>query len=469
MIKNLTSLFATILVFLIFSCKNDQVSPNPNPTKPEETTIDKSLLTGWWAPLEKGKPQIYFGADNFFYLDTTMVKSPYTVSEPIPGFWHLSGPNIQYSATQNGTVSTTYNVVTLTSNSLVIKNGVTSNAYVKTNLPAITSPPISTVSFEQNGGSRGIITDKAGNIYYCDDSYNVVRKISAADGKSTIIAGTGKTTEYKPFVDNSPATSVDLKTPSGLAIDDAGNIYVSEAVILNGRVDKITPDGKISRIAGSFTLPVTGIGDGGLALDAHLHEPVGLALDAAGNLYIADLQNYRIRKISAADHKITTVAGNGLFSNNGSKDGIISTSSEVSPLFLSVDADNNIYFSDMFSGRIRKVTASTGMISTIARDIDGTNGGNGSLVSEVGIGSPWGFCMAANGDIYFIGDFISVKKIDKKTNIVTKIAGNGYSGFTGDGLHATAYSLSIAYQVAVDNSGNVYIADGNRIRKIKAK
>lgn len=473
MIKKPIYLILSVLFCFILSCKKNPVSPTPDPTKPEETTIDRNLLTGWWVPVEKGKAKIYFGTDNFFYLDTTLVKSPYKVNEPIPGFWRLSGQNIQYSTTQNGTISTTYNVVTLTSNSLVIKNGITSNAYIKINLPAINSTAITTIASDV-GDARGIITDKAGNVYFCDGVNNIVRKISITDGKITTIAGTGRKIlnreDFKPYEDNIAATSADIYNPSGLAIDAAGNIYISEANIYNGRVDKVSVDGKISLIAGSLKFGLQEVGDGGLAVNALLREPVGLALDNAGNVYIADIQNYRIRKVSATDKKITTVAGNGT-NDYISNDNVAAISIPVQPLYLSLDANNNIIFTDMARGSIRKITTSTGIISTIGRnhyDKNTDNNGDGGVISEASVGFPWGLCMAANGDIYFIGDFVSVRKIEKATNIVNTIAGNGYDNYIGDGPHATAYSLN-AYQVAVDSKGNVYIAGGSRIRKVVAK
>jgi sugar lactone lactonase YvrE len=484
MIKKPIHLILFAFFCLIFSCKNDPVAPDPS--KPDETTIDKNLLTGWWAPVEKGKAKIYFGADNFFFQDTT-VTDAYKTIEPIAGFWRLSGQKIQYSDMQNGAVTTTYNVVTLTAGSLIIKNGATTSAFIKTNRLAISSPAISTIAGNgiltntgDNGPAvnatvgdlRGIITDKVGNVYFCDAFYNVVRKISAADGKISTIAGTGKhfqnIEDFKPYIDNIPATSADLNTPSGLAFDAAGNLYVSEANFYNGRVDKISTDGKITLVAGSLKLGLQDVGDGGLAVNALLREPVGIAIDASGNIYIADLSNYRIRKVSATDHKITTVAGNGTQSFGSPIENIAATSTEVSPMYLSVDTDNNIYFSDMFSGRIRKVTASTGIISKFAGNQSNGNIDEGPI-SEASVGGPWGFCMAETGDMYLIGDFMSVRKIDMKTKIISKIAGNGFSGFIGNGPHATAYSLHAAYQVAVDNNGNVYITEPGRIKKVNSK
>jgi sugar lactone lactonase YvrE len=452
------------VICLILSCKKNSVPPPP---KPEETSIDKTLLTGWWSPVEKGKAKLYFGKDSFFYKDTTLVYNPYKVTEPIPGFWRLNGKNIEYSAVQNSSATIIYDVIELTNNSLVVKTSGVTSSYIKVDLPAITTPSISTIAgngtagYSGDGGPaarstvgnlRGLITDKAGNLYFCDDGNNVVRKISAADGKISTIAGTGKK-DFNPktYVDNSLATSIDLYSPAGLAIDAAGNIYVSEAMTRRGRVDKITSDGKIFHVAGDINKVDNNIGDGGPAVDAIISEPVGLAIDASGNLYIADIQNNRIRKVSAKNKTISTVAGNGKKDYLSPADNVPATATEVQPIYLAVDADNNIYFTDLVRQGIRKVTASTGMISIFASNKKylPQDSGDGGLIYDATVGWPWGLCIASNGDIYFIGDFMSVRKVDHKTNIVTKIAGNGYKGYIGDGLHATAYSLESGNQVAV--------------------
>lgn len=481
------TLIALILFCLIFSCKK---STTPDPVKPEETKINKTLLTGWWAPVEKNNARIYFGNDNFFYQDTITKAGEKNVSAPITGFWSLSGNDIKYKQTPAGTDLKAFTVESLIAGKLIVKAGNTTISYSKGDLPAITSPSITTIAgngtigYSGDGGLavnaslsgdvRGMVIDKAGNLYFCDYTNNVVRKITT-DGKISTVIGTGKKYEYgiehKSYIDGSNATSADILSPLDLAFDTDGNLYVSEDVSDYGRIDKITPDGKIYLVAGSKNPPSKDIGDGGLATKATLSEPAGLAFDKQGNLYVADIRNYRIRKISSKTKTITTIAGNGNGEVVSPIENALATSTEIQPIFLSIDANDNIYYTDITRIGIRKITASTGKITTITNSSikNSANSGDGGLISNAYAGWPWGLCQANNGDIYFISDFTSLRKISNATNIVTKVAGNGYSGYIGEGPHATAYSLQEAYQVALDNNGNAYVSQPGRISKISVK
>jgi trimeric autotransporter adhesin len=207
-------------------------------------------------------------------------------------------------------------------------------------------------------------------------------------------------------------------------------------------------------------------GDGGPAISARFALPYRIAVDASENIYIADLNNNRIRLVTKSTGIITTVAGDGTQSYKG--DGALATSAGVpSPYQIAVDASGNIYISDTNIRRVRLVTKSTGIITTVAGD--GTQGykGDGGLATSAGLTGPSGVAVDASGNIY-IADFFRIRMVTKSTGIITTVAGDGTEGFKGDGGLATSANFFNPQGVAVDASGNVYFADGNndRIRQV---
>src|SRR5204862_317026 len=193
-------------------------------------------------------------------------------------------------------------------------------------------------------------------------------------------------------------------------------------------------------------------------------------LDAGGNLYIADLGNERIRKVAAATGIITTVAGNGVFGFAG--DGGAATSASLSgPVGVAVDAGGNLYIADNWNNRIRKVAAATGIITTMAGNGNPTFAGDGGAATSASVYVPTGVALDASGNLY-IADYGNqrVRKVDAASGIITTVAGNGSPAFAGDGGAATSASLNSPVSVALDASGNLYVADqGNhRIRKVAA-
>jgi hypothetical protein len=483
--KKLLPLFY-IYCFLIYltACKIDSpVFPEkpdvPNPTdttKIPATTIDKALLTGWWAPTVTTRAKVYFGTDNFFYLDTLSKDSP-----PTAGFWRTSGDTIKYSQNLNGPSPATYIVNKLTADSLVVTFDAVKTAYHKIGLPAITSTPISTIA--GNGimadypdgvvasatamwGTFGLSITKTGDIYFCDRGWGLIRKISAADGKVTTIAGYYGSSGGALYPPNSSATNASLALPAFLALDNQENVYVTESV--GNRIGKITPGGKITCLAGCTPGIQSGFsGDGGPATAALLNDPKGIAVDSLGNVYFADGSNYRIRKISAADGKITTIAGNGNFNYSG--DGGQAINAGLAALGLSLDAAGNIYFADVAANRIRKIAKATGIITTIAgTGVRGSTGDGGQATSAT-FNAPYSIHVNATGDIYILdgnNNSYVARKIDAKTGIIKKVAGTGFNGFTGDGIHATGYSLKSPISITTDAAGNIYVGEEGRIRKI---
>jgi len=276
------------------------------------------------------------------------------------------------------------------------------------------------------------------------------------------IAGTG-TAGYSG--NGGPATSAELTTPTGTAFDSIGNIYIVD----NGlcAVGKITiATGNILVYAGNGSCSYGG--DGGSATSAAMANPTGIAIDSAGNVYIADTNNARIRKVTASSGNISTVAGNGTTGSTG--DGGAATSAELySPTGVAVDSAGNIYIADSANNKIRKVTVSTGKISTVAGTGTGGYSGDGAAATSAALSQPTGVALDSAGNVYIADKNNSrIRKITIATGYISTVAGNGSSGFAGDGAAATSAEISNPNAVAVDPSGNIYIADtgNNRIRKV---
>ena len=207
-------------------------------------------------------------------------------------------------------------------------------------------------------------------------------------------------------------------------------------------------------------------GDGGPATAAMLSNAWGLALDSSGNLYIADYSNNRIRKVSATTGIITTVAGNGAWGYSG--DGGPATEAELSYLGgVAVDADGNVYITDNGHSVVRKVTAATGIISTVAGTGAYGYNGDGIQATAADLLGPNGVMVGPDGSLY-IGEVYRVRKVNLTTGIITTVAGNGDSAFTGDGGPATAAGLYGAYPLAMDGAGNLFIGTQNVVRKVDA-
>jgi sugar lactone lactonase YvrE len=441
-----------------------------------------------------------------------------------------------------------------------------------------------TQSYSGDGGAAtsaelnypyGVAVDASGNLYIADCYNSRIRKVAAGTGIITTVAGNG-TAAYSG--DGGAATSAKLYFPCGVALDASGNLYIvdtsnnrirmvsavspplnetiisfpttavgSSAVVQNVLIETteaetissitvpaslggsqeftvgsitgctigasnasgttctvpitftpaypglrqlplqvvtsqgivniglegtgtgpqaaLTP-GIITTVAGNGTQGYSG--DGGAAISSELDEPDGVAVDASGNLYIADLANNRIRKVAVGTGIISTVAGNGTAGYSG--DGGAATSAELNyPYGVAVDASGNLYIADTFSSRIRMVSAATGIITTVAGN--GTRGysGDGGAATSSELDELTGVAVDASGNLYIAdGGTDKIRKVAAATGIVTTVAGNGPRGYSGDGGAATSAELDVPYGVAVDASGNLYISDegSNRIRKV---
>lgn len=294
---------------------------------------------------------------------------------------------------------------------------------------------------------QGVAVDSVGNIYFSER--NRIRKVAAATGIITTI-----------WQQTSPQTN-------NVAVDSAGNIYIAclDDVDNRGRILKVTAaTGSVTTVAGGGTAYP---GDGGPATAAELYEPRGVAVDSTGNIYIADDNASRIRKVTAATGIITTVAGNG--TNGYSGDGGPATAAQLYwPNSVAVDSAGNVYIADGINNRIRKVTASTGIITTVAGG-GTTYPGNGIPATTAQLGDLWGVAVDSAGNIYIADNYI--QQVDATTGIITTVAGNGTYGYSGDGGLATAAELNMPWGVAVDSVGNIIFADyyNYRIREVSIK
>ncbi len=308
----------------------------------------------------------------------------------------------------------------------------------------------------QLSGPSGVAVDGSGNLYIADWSNQRIRKVDA-DGVITTVAGDGT---YGFGGDGGAATAAQLSSPSGVAVDGSGNLYIADRS--NRRIRKVDADGVITTVAGDGTYGFGG--DGGAATAARLRNPTGVAVDGSGNLYIADSFNHRIRKVDAATENISTAAG---ASSGGADGGPAIQARLTQPLGAAVDGSGNLYIADSFNQRIRKVDAD-GVITTVAGD--GTYGysGDGGAAAAAQLDFPQGVAVDGSGNLYIADSFNQrIRKVDAD-GAITTVAGDGTYGFGGDGGAATAAQLGSPYGVAVDGSGNLYIADSfnHRIRKV---
>ncbi|MBD2700853.1 hypothetical protein IC229_09400 [Spirosoma sp. BT702] len=306
-------------------------------------------------------------------------------------------------------------------------------------------------------GPRGVAVDGSGNLYIADQNNNRIRKVNTSGIISTY-AGNG----YASFGgDGGQATNANLFYPQAVAIDGSGNFYIADAS--NVRIRKVAANGIITTIAGTGTYGFSG--DGGVGTSAQIGYVTGLAVDAGGNVFFADQDNQRIRKITPAGI-ISTVVGTG--SSGFSGDGGQATNATLSyPSGVAIDASGNLYIADQYNNRIRKVTTN-GIITTIAGTYSSSHSGDGGPAINAAL-SPYAVSLDGSGNLYIVDrSNRRVRKITMSSGIISTVAGNGAEGFSGDGGQATNASLSSPSGVAVDASGTIYIADqyNQRIRKV---
>ncbi len=310
--------------------------------------------------------------------------------------------------------------------------------------------------------TRGVAVNAAGDVFIADLNNHRVRRVDAATGVITTIAGSGATGLFSGAFsgDGGPATSARLNQPYALAFDAAGNLYVNDRS--NRRIRKIASGTNIiTTVAGNGTGGFGG--DGGLATLALLSNPDQLAVDSAGNLLIADTFNHRVRKVNVSTGIINSIAGNGAATYGGDGGTALSASMQH-PRGLALDSTGQLYVGDSSNFRVRKVDL-TQKISTVAGNGTTGFGGDGSLASGASLLNPLAVFIAPNGDAY-IGDYANkrVRRIDVVSGIISTVAGNGNPGFSGDGGPATSASVDGPGGLAMDLSGRLLISDFNNLR-----
>jgi len=295
------------------------------------------------------------------------------------------------------------------------------------------------------GNIQGVAVDRSGNLYIADTDNHRVRKIDTS-GVITLVAGTG-TAGFGG--DGGPAAKASLNLPYGLVVDAAGNIYVAD--LGNNRVRRIAADGTIVTIAGSSQGGP--VGDGGPATGAELLAPRNVTLDTAGNLYISEFVGQRVRKVTPGG-QISTVAGTGKAGLGG--DGGPATAAQLAyPAGLAVDGHGTLYIADSQNRRIRQILPG-GAISTV---LGGT--------PATALSTPTAIAVDTAGAIY-VADYSNIVHAYTARSAWTNFAGTGAKGFAGDGGPAASAILAAPHDLAVDTGGRLYIADGTRLRTVGA-
>lgn len=312
----------------------------------------------------------------------------------------------------------------------------------------------------------GIASDGYSNLYIADQLNHVVRKINYT-GTITTVAGSGTAGNSG---DLGNASLARLSDPTGVAVDGAENVYIAD--YSSNVVRKVNSAGVITTVAGTGAAGYSG--DGGPAVAAKLNAPYSVALDAAGNLYIADANNNVIRKVDASG-VITTIAGNGFGAGLGlghggnSGDGGIATNAQLNfPRGVAVDNSGNVYIADAVNNVIREVNTSN-IISTVAGNGRAGNSGDGGNAVAASLNAPAGVAVNSHGDIYISDQGNNVVRKVNSSGVISAFAGMGTPGYSGDGGPAPLAQLNAPTSVAVDGSGFVYIADnGNNVIRLVA-
>lgn len=326
---------------------------------------------------------------------------------------------------------------------------------------------ISTVAGNNSAGSSGdggaataaqinvpfaLALSSSGTLYIADQGNNRVRAVTT-DGKINTTAGSS-TSGYTG--DGGAATSATLANPSGVAVDSSGNVFIADTA--NNVVRKVTTDGKISTFAGNPNSGSFYSGDGGAASSASLFHPSGLAVDASGNLYIADTSNNLIRKVTASTGIITTFAGN--VSRGYTGDGKAAIFAQLNnPVAVAVDGSGNVYIADSGNHVIRKVTPG-GIISSVAGNgTPGFSGDGNKAFPLAQLNNPKGVAVDGSGNVYVADTNNSRIRMVSNTGIMSTVAGTGGYAYSGDGGPALSAQLNFPAGILMDPKGNLYIAD----------
>ena len=262
------------------------------------------------------------------------------------------------------------------------------------------------------------------------------------------------------------ATTVPLMLPGGLAYDSAGDLFFAE--IARHVVRRVSPTGILTTVAGTG---VQGFGgDGGPAASALLDSPEAVAVDGAGNLFIADSHNHRIRRVDAASGGITTLAGTGQV--GASANGTLAKNAQMDrPTAVAFDTAGNLFFADSGTHLVRRIDHATSILTTVAGNgVQGFSGDGGPALAAA-IDTPSGLAVDGTGNLYLADTHNQrVRRVDAATGVITSVAGTGQPGFSGDGGAAGMAALRLPRGLALDAAGNLYLADASnhRVRRIDA-
>lgn len=285
-------------------------------------------------------------------------------------------------------------------------------------------------------------------------------------GHVEIVAGNGLQPEYVNGEDGQPATRAHVYLPRGVIATPAGDFYIADT--LNQRIRHVDTSGKISTIAGLGY--ASSENDGGLAKAAGVNLPAQLALDGAGNLYFADTANNAIRRIDAVSGIITTVAGSLVSSGYAGDNGPATSALLISPYGIAFDKDGNLYIADTGNNVVRKVDTG-GTITTVAGTGIGGHANDGHVATTAEMYQPFGLAFGPDGLLYIADKLnMAVRRLNADGTLTTVAGSLANPGYTGDGGVSAAATLNLPTSVALDALGNIYIADSqnNRIRRANA-
>jgi sugar lactone lactonase YvrE len=313
-------------------------------------------------------------------------------------------------------------------------------------------------------GPHGIACDGAGNLFIADHANHRVRRVAAGTGVITTVAGTGVAGFNG---DGGAATSASLNYPHDVYFDLDGNLLIAEYG--GHRVRRVAVGtGIITTVAG------TGVGgfggDGGAATSAILQNPVYLGLEPTGSLLISEYGGHRVRRVAAGTGVITTAVGNGVAAFSG--DGGAATSAGLSyPEGLVLDRAGNLFIADHGNHRVRRVAAGTGIITTVAGDGVPRFSGDGGPATSASVQNPVGLAFDRDDNLIIV-DYSNhrIRRVASSTGVITTIAGSGSARFGGDGGIATSASFNFPICIAMDPAGNIFIGDrsNHRVRMVSA-
>ncbi len=311
-------------------------------------------------------------------------------------------------------------------------------------------------------GPASVAIDSKGNMFIADQVNNVIRMVTASSGNISTVAGTN-VSGYGG--DGGPATSAQMQSPDTVVVDSKGNFYFSD--VLNSAVRVVNTSTRvISTFAGSQSQGTGFSGDGGAATASALNRPAGIFFDTAGNMYIADGGNERIREVTASTGIINTIVGDGQQGYLPVGGAALSAHLD-GPRQIAVAANGDIYFADSFNNQIRKVSA--GVISLVAGSPAALYGyfGDGGLATNALLNDPTGIALDSAGNLYICDTFNHVIRMVTPDGIIHTIAGSTTGptpGYSGDGGPALSALFNAPASVIVDSAGNLYVCDyGNDI------